>query len=434
MGRLLLIAARNLLKNRRRTLLLGGAILVVTTLLILLGAIGNGISDTMMRAGTAMMTGHVNVGGFYKITSGQAAPLVTHAARLRKDLEELVPEADRIISRDLGFGKIISASDSTLAAITAIEAQGETALREVLDIVEGSFDSLSSGRRTILLFQKQAERLGVRVGDEVTLSAPIMKGQNNSLDVRVGAIAKDLGLISIMSAFVSAGTLHDLYEFDPDTKGVFFIYLDDPEDSEAVQERLRGALLDKGYLIMERQDAPFYHKFDTVQGEAWTGQKLDITTYEGALAGMEMSVAIFDTVTGLLIGILLFIIIVGVMNTMWIAVRDRTREIGTLRAIGMGRGKVLAMFLLEAFLLSGGASLLGVGLGAALTQLITAMEIPVSTGFQVFLMSDTLRMVVAPDSVVKALVIIPLLTTVGAWFPARRGAKLKPVTAIHHVG
>ena len=37
------------------------------------------------------------------------------------------------------------------------------------------------------------------------------------------------------------------------------------------------------------------------------------------------------------------------MNTMWIAIRERTREIGTLRAIGMQRGGVLRMFLFESF-------------------------------------------------------------------------------------
>ncbi len=433
MGRLLMIAGRNLLKNRRRTLLLGGAIVVVTTLLILLGSVGNGINDTMMRAGTAMMTGHVNVGGFYKITSGQAAPLVTNAAQLKKDIQELVPDARLIINRDLGFGKIVSDSDTNQAALTAVDPAQESELREVLQMVAGDFNNLSN-EHTIMLFEAQAERLKVTVGDKVTLSAPIMKGQNNSIDVTVGAVAKDLGLLSIMSAFVSPGTVHDLYELADDTAGVYFIYLDNPDDSESVLETLNAGLLDKGYLIMERQDLPFYRKFDVVQGEAWTGQKLDLTTFEGALAGMQWTVKTFDTVTGLLIGILLFIIIVGVMNTMWIAVRDRTREIGTLRAIGMGQGKVLAMFLLEAFILSFVATVLGVGLGAVLTSVFTAMKIPVSEGFQIFLMSDTLRMVVSADSVIKAMVIIPLLTTVGAFFPARRGAKLKPVTAMYHVG
>ena len=53
----------------------------------------------------------------------------------------------------------------------------------------------------------------------------------------------------------------------------------------------------------------------------------------------------------MLIVILIAIIIIGIMNTMWIAIRERTREIGTLRAIGMHRREVLWMFLLESLML-----------------------------------------------------------------------------------
>jgi len=55
--------------------------------------------------------------------------------------------------------------------------------------------------------------------------------------------------------------------------------------------------------------------------------------------------------TFVLITILILIVAVGIMNTMWIAIRERTREIGTLRAIGMQRGAVLWMFLLESLML-----------------------------------------------------------------------------------
>ncbi len=59
-----------------------------------------------------------------------------------------------------------------------------------------------------------------------------------------------------------------------------------------------------------------------------------------------------SVITGVLTFVLLVIIAVGIMNTLWIAIRERTREIGTLRAIGMQRARVLVMFLTEALMLS----------------------------------------------------------------------------------
>lgn len=433
MGRLILIAVRNLLLNKRRSLLLGGATVAVAMLLVLLAALGAGIQDTMLKSGTAIMTGHVNVGGFYKITSGQAIPALTYTNQLLKDVKEIYPDARQIVDRRRGFGKVVSNSDTILASLTGIDIMEEEVLRSVLRVAEGELDDLANPR-TIMLFEPQAERLNVAVGDEVTLSAPVMRGQNNSLDVTVAVIAKDMGLITFMSSFVSKDTIRDLYEMDNDTTGVIFIYLDDEDDAEDVQGHIRAGLLDKEYRIMDRQEGPFFHKFNLVQGEDWTGQKLDVTTWEDELSGLQWTLKTFDTVTTILIGVLLVIIVVGVMNAMWINVRDRTREIGTLRAIGMGRARVLVMFVLETIILSAVAAAVGVALGAGITHLLNAAQIPVSRGFQIFLMSDTLRMAVSVDSALVALIAIPLLTTIGAFFPAMRAANLKPVTAMHHVG
>ena len=72
------IAARNLAQHSRRNLFLGAAIASVTALLVLLmGGLTTGIKSTMLESATTLMTGHVNVAGFYKVTSGMAAPLVT---------------------------------------------------------------------------------------------------------------------------------------------------------------------------------------------------------------------------------------------------------------------------------------------------------------------------------------------------------------------
>jgi ABC-type lipoprotein release transport system permease subunit len=435
MGRILLIAVRNLLQHTRRTLLLGGAILGVTLLLVLLGSLGNGIKTTMLDAGLAMTCGHVNVGGFYKISSGtQPAPVIVRASALIADVREAVPDAVSVIDRGIAFAKIVSESDNLLAGVTGIDPAAEDDLERHLRVVKGDIHRLSEVPNSILIFERQAKRLNVEVGDQVTLSAPIMKGQNNSLSVQVVAIAKDMGLMSIMASFVPKQTVTELYQLDPDTTGVIQVYIQDPSKARDVEARLRTALLAKGHALLDLDDRQFWTKFEPLAGEDWTGLRLDLTTWEGQMADMKWSITTFETITSILITILLLIIVLGVMNTMWITIRERTREVGTLRAIGMGRFRILAMFLMEMALLSGSASLLGVGAGVGLAQLLNALGIPVSEGFQIFLMSDTLRLVISEPSLIMALVFVPVLTTLSALLPAITAARMRPVNAMHHVG
>ena len=95
----------------------------------------------------------------------------------------------------------------------------------------------------------------------------------------------------------------------------------------------------------------FWMKFQSVAREDWTGQKLDVTTWEDEISFMTWTLKALQGLSVVLIVILIAIIIIGIMNTMWIAIRERTREIGTLRAIGMHRREVLWMFLLESLML-----------------------------------------------------------------------------------
>ena len=76
-----LIAFRSLFQHRLRTNLLGIAITIVTTLFVLAVGIFSGIEDTLVVSATTLVSGHVNVAGFYKANSSQAAPLVTQYKR-----------------------------------------------------------------------------------------------------------------------------------------------------------------------------------------------------------------------------------------------------------------------------------------------------------------------------------------------------------------
>jgi putative ABC transport system permease protein len=72
-----LIAYRNILQRRVRSLMLAIAIIAVSVIFSLLLALVQGVQDTLIGNGTALMTGHVNIAGFYKISQSSANPMVT---------------------------------------------------------------------------------------------------------------------------------------------------------------------------------------------------------------------------------------------------------------------------------------------------------------------------------------------------------------------
>jgi ABC-type antimicrobial peptide transport system permease subunit len=122
------------------------------------------------------------------------------------------------------------------------------------------------------------------------------------------------------------------------------------------------------------------------------------------------------------------------MNTMWIAIRERTREIGTLRAIGMHRREVLWMFLLESIMLGLFSTVAGVTAGAAIAAGLNALHVHVPTGLQFFLMSPYLHISVHGALLVQSIITITLVTALAALYPSLRAARLRPVVAMSHFG
>ena len=439
----LTIALRNLLQAKRRTVLLTTALALVSLLWVLLLGLSQGVSDTLLRSASVLMSGHVNVGGFFKAKSTEAAPLVTEAQKVRDLVTQKIAGIDYVTSRGRGWSKLVSDVTSIYAAVSGIDIKDESALREHL-ILAKERDYVKDGRletfgdvaslaqqNTILLFASQAKRLEVKVGDIITLRTETMSGQSNTTDVRVVAVAVDLGVMSSWTVFVPQSTLRKLYQLNEETTGVLMIYLKEPSRAKPVMEQLRQVLTQAGYTLLAHQPQPFWQKFETLTNEDWLGQRLDLTTWNDELGMMDWMIGALDSVTFFLIAIMLFIIVIGISNSMYMAVRDRTQEIGTVRAIGMQRRQVLWMLLIEGTLLGAGGTALGACAAFGLAELISALDVPITIeAVRMILMSDTLEIAVKARHLLYALGVFTMVTVLACLWPARRAAALEPVTAI----
>jgi putative ABC transport system permease protein len=124
---------------------------------------------------------------------------------------------------------------------------------------------------------------------------------------------------------------------------------------------------------------------------------------------------------GLLVSLIVSLgAIFGGMNTMYTAVAGRTREIGTLRALGFSRESILVSFLAEAMLLGAAGGVLGVALG----WLVHGMRINV--------MSASIHFAVTPSVAVTGIALSIAVGLLGGLPPAIQAARLKVVEAIKH--
>ncbi len=428
------IALRNLIKHRNRTLMVGGSLTFISMLLVLLLSLTAGIRKTILDNATALASGHVNVAGFYKISQNSATPLVTQYAPIEKLVHEHVPEATLFYKRVRGYGRIISDTTSIMGPVWGIDIANEKSIVGPLQAESGSIQSLEKPGN-IVMFSQHAKKLGVKVGDAVTLSMPTTRNVYNTKDARVGGILKDLGLMSTFSLFMHEQDIRDIFQLTPDSTGWIMMYLPDPKKVPEIEERLRKLLAKEGHTIMEKDTNPSWMKFDTVSGQSWTGQRLDITTWEDETSYAKWILDMLGALTFVSISILLTIVVLGLVNTLWMAIRERTSEIGTLRAIGLQSRQVVLMFLLESSILSLSSILLGLFLGTGFAGLINIAHIPITTeAFQWFLMSNELHLSVRVADLAFTFGVLAFFLILSSLIPSYRAGKLKPITAINYVG
>lgn len=284
--------------------------------------------------------------------------------------------------------EVKSASGMIFTAVMMPEAGGffilqgynpnETAIKR-FKIVEGN---PLSGNHQIILGRTIADTLKLGVGDNLDLS--------NSRYKITGIFESGIsweelgGVVSLRDAQTFAGR--------PRKSSMYAVKLNDPSQAEGVVTKINS-------------------QFPDVHA-ALAGDFVE------QLPDMESSEAIINAISFLAI----LVGGVGVLNTMLMAVFERTREIGVLRALGWRRRAVLSLILKEALLIG----LLGgiAGIGTALLMIFMLQQVPMIGGY--------LTPIWEWDVFVRALVIALMLGLLGGLYPAYRATRLQPVEALRY--
>ncbi len=154
--------------------------------------------------------------------------------------------------------------------------------------------------------------------------------------------------------------------------------------------------------------------------------------YESASDVLKLE-SVLNIITISAVLILFFIILIGVVNTLRMTIKERTREIGTIRAIGMQKRDVWGIFMIETSLLSFFASIAGTIFAFILMGLLSLITFNVTDNpLGILLVSKHLYFLPSFWNVVFNISLILVITMITAFFPARRAANLSSAEALRH--
>ncbi|HEX3372284.1 MAG TPA: FtsX-like permease family protein [Candidatus Acidoferrales bacterium] len=254
---------------------------------------------------------------------------------------------------------------------------------------------------SILLSRSFAERHGLKVGDKFSIFA-----NDGKKEFTVEGTFKPVGVgdvfggnIAVMDVYSAQVVFHRGRKFDRiDMMNAANVPV------EVLQERLRTQL--PPGVTVERPE---------VRGQA----------LENAVTAMRIGILITSFVA-LLVGVYI------IFNSFTIAVNQRWKEIGILRAVGVEQGNVSRMFLFEAFVMGVIGSIVGVAGGFVLASAANrVMRGMVAAVYGVVATAAPARLHL--DQCAIAFALGMAASMIGAWYPAHGAASLDPAMALHNV-
>ncbi|HET9380632.1 MAG TPA: ABC transporter permease [Streptomyces sp.] len=369
------LARLNALRSPKRTAATAGALMIGVAVVSLFTVFGASLKATMDQTVSRSFAGDVAVTAPSFGAGGSGL-----SPRLAGALQRL-PEVDTAV----GLGRGVAEVDGRGRALTVTDP---AALRRTFDLgeVRGSLTGL--GTDGLALTAKEAGRLGLALGDTTRLA--FTDGTRETFTVRA---------------------LYERSELAGDyviTRGAWAPHRAQDSDTLVAVTFADGVGQDEGLAAVEKATAPFGNP------EVQTREEYA----QSSAGGIDMML----TLVYALLALAVLIALLGIANTLTLAVHERTRELGLLRAVGQTRAQVRSMVRWESVLVAAFGTTGGLALGTFLGWVL----VEASDGA-----SDSAFAFALPPGRLALVALVGLAAgAVAGWRPARRAARLDVLRAI----
>lgn len=369
------LAGRNFVRNRRRyRVLLAALVLAVAALVVMIGLI-EGVHLAVREKASRYFAGDLTVQSFRAGSSqqiGQVEALRAGIHKLELPLQHIV---ERSIYTNLDSTLFFAGGYINQRRLAGVDWEVEGDILGRLSFVDGGLPSLEPQQNTgaaapesaVLISAAVAERLGARVGDEIILALTTNRGRRNTINLVVSGIFEEHSFFGYVS-YLDRETLNRARELPAAAVSEIGLHLQDRRD----QERVAALLYEHLHQELELEVMPVWRSRDdrtAALGELGRGdQALGIMTLEAHLDEVNDLLNALSIIAGAAVGLFLAIVIIGVFNTYVMITFERTKEIGTLRALGLTRSSTLRLFVSEAAIMGVTATVMGIPAGVLLLE------------------------------------------------------------------
>ena len=399
------IALRSLSANKMRSGLTMLGIIIGVMAVVAMLSIGQGaqaaITNQIDSIGTNLLfirPGATQQGGV-RSAEGSAATLTVEDAQALVGVSNVVAVAPEVDS----FGQVAYLGNNANARVIGVTPDYQNALNA--NVADGDFVSSSNvtansavvdlGAQVAQTLFNGAEPVGqmIRINNQLFRVIGVMQakggtGANNTDNQIYVPITTAMSRLSRSGQFRGSNTV-----------SVINVKITDPSAQNQVVQDI-GQILDQRHHV--------------------TQDDFTIQSQQDILNAANQVTGVLTIFLGGIAAISLIVGGIGIMNIMLVSVTERTREIGIRKAIGARKRDILAQFLTEATFLSLSGGLIGIAFGALIARLISGVQLG----------SSTLTTVVAPSSVILAVVFSAGVGLFFGSYPANRAASLHPIDAL----
>ncbi|MCK9401145.1 MAG: ABC transporter permease [Bacteroidales bacterium] len=399
------VAWRNIWRNKLRSLVVILAVTLGLFGILFMIAISNGMVEQKIDASIHNEISHIQI-HLPEFMQDQSLVFSMDSVKQMEDEISSIPGVKAVSSRIKALAMASTAATGAGVIINAIDPEKEKAVSKIYQfITEGDYFETTGRSAPILVSKKLSTKLKAKIGSKIVITIQHASGELAYGLFRVSGIYKTSNAIyDEPNIFVKKDDLISLTGYEQGKASEIAILLDNVDQTDPVTDNLRA-------------------KFPSLSVLPWK----ELEPILLALSSM------MDQMSYFLLIIILVAMAFGIINTMMMAVLERTREIGMLMAVGMNKRKVFLMIMLETVFLAMVGTFFGIVI-SAVTIHFTGMNglnfAAWAEGYEAFGYSALVYPSLYLDFYIGMTVLVIITAIISSIYPARKALRFNPAAAI----